>query len=44
MKAAIKKMSAAKMPNIPRDEAQINEDIAKMMEQVDANQDGKIEW
>ena len=37
------------MPNIPRDEAQINEDIAKMMEQVDAGayQDryhSMIEW
>ena len=43
--AAIKKMAAAgKFPDIPRDEAQVKDDIEKVIQQLDTNKDGKIQW
>jgi len=43
--AAVKKMAAAgKITDIPRDEAQVKDDIEKLIQELDTNKDGKIQW
>ena len=45
MTAAVEKMAAAgKIPDLPKDEAQVKDDIEKTIQELDANKDGKIQW